>query len=52
MSTDAEEHADRIAEYAKLGFTHLVFHAPGLDQARFLNLYGERVLPVLRKRFT
>ena len=52
VSTDAEEHVERIGEYVKLGFTHLVFHAPGLDQARFLNLYGERVLPVLRKRFT
>ena len=51
VSTDAEEHVDRIGEYVKLGFGHLVFHAPGPDQRRFLALYGERVLPLLRKRF-
>jgi coenzyme F420-dependent glucose-6-phosphate dehydrogenase len=34
-----------------LGFRHLVFHAPGPDQERFLRLYGEQVLPRLRKRF-
>ena len=51
VSTDAEEHVERIEEYVKLGFTHLVFHAPGRDQARFLDLYGDRVLPLLRKRF-
>ena len=51
VSTDAEEHVDRIGEYVKLGFGHLVFHAPGPDQRRFLTLYGERVLPLLRKRF-
>jgi coenzyme F420-dependent glucose-6-phosphate dehydrogenase len=32
----------------RLGFEHLVFHAPGPDQARFLKLYGEQVLPKLR----
>ena len=37
--------------YVDLGFRHLVFHAPGPDQARFLKLYGEQVLPRLRKRF-
>ena len=51
VSTDPDEHADRIAE-CRARFPHLVFHAPGPDQARFLKLYGEHVLPVLRKRFT
>jgi coenzyme F420-dependent glucose-6-phosphate dehydrogenase len=32
-----------------LGFNHLVFHAPGHDQKRFLDLYSERVMPLLRK---
>ncbi len=31
-----------------MGFRHLVFHAPGPDQARFLNLYADQVLPRLR----
>lgn len=51
VSDDAEEHVARIASYVGLGFRHLVFHAPGPDQARFLHLYGERVLPLLRRRF-
>jgi len=49
VSTDAEEHVEQIKFYVDLGFTHLVFHAPGLDQKRFLELYAEKVMPLLRK---
>jgi coenzyme F420-dependent glucose-6-phosphate dehydrogenase len=52
VSNDPEEHVERIGYYVGLGFRHLVFHAPGPDQARFLRLYGEQVLPLLRRRFT
>ena len=38
----------RSAEYLDMGFKHLVFHAPGPDQDRFLRLYGEEILPKLR----
>ncbi len=48
VSTDPDEHVERIRYYVDLGFRHLVFHAPGPDQARFLRLYGEQVLPRLR----
>ncbi|MBM9468614.1 glucose-6-phosphate dehydrogenase (coenzyme-F420) [Nakamurella leprariae] len=48
VSTDADEHVERIKHYIDLGFKHLVFHAPGPDQDRFLKLYGEQVLPKLR----
>lgn len=51
VSNDPEEHVERIGYYVSLGFRHLVFHAPGPDQARFLRLYGEQVLPLLRRRF-
>lgn len=51
VSTDPDEHVERIGAYVGLGFTHLVFHAPGPDQARFLRLYAEEVLPRLRRRF-
>jgi coenzyme F420-dependent glucose-6-phosphate dehydrogenase len=50
VSSDPDEHVAAIWRYAELGFTHLVFHAPGPDQARFLRLYGEEILPRLRKR--
>jgi coenzyme F420-dependent glucose-6-phosphate dehydrogenase len=51
VSSDPDEQVERIRPYVELGFTHLVFHAPGPDQARFLKLYAERVLPLLRKKF-
>jgi coenzyme F420-dependent glucose-6-phosphate dehydrogenase len=49
VSSDPEEHVASVARYLELGFTHLVFHAPGPDQERFLKLYGDEVLPRLRK---
>ena len=51
VSSDADEQVERIGYYVDLGFRNLVFHAPGPDQARFLKLYGDHVLPRLRKRF-
>jgi coenzyme F420-dependent glucose-6-phosphate dehydrogenase len=48
VSTDPDEHVERINEYIALGFRHLVFHGPGADQARFIELYGEEILPRLR----
>jgi coenzyme F420-dependent glucose-6-phosphate dehydrogenase len=51
VSDDPDEHIERIRPYVELGFTHLVFHAPGPDQGRFLKLYGEQLLPRLRDRW-
>ncbi len=48
VSTDPDEHVEKIKTYLDLGFQHLVFHAPGTDQAGFLELYGTEVLPRLR----
>lgn len=50
VSSDPEEHVERIRPYVELGFTHLVFHAPGPDQERFLRLYAGQVLPRLRAK--
>jgi coenzyme F420-dependent glucose-6-phosphate dehydrogenase len=49
VSSDPDEHIARIKKYIDLGFRHLVFHAPGKDQARFIRLYAEHVLPRLRQ---
>ncbi len=49
VSTDPDEHVERIKFYTDLGFTHLVFHAPGPDQTRFIELYAREVLPRLRR---
>jgi coenzyme F420-dependent glucose-6-phosphate dehydrogenase len=51
VSTDPDEQVEKIKTYVQMGFNHLVFHAPGPDQARFLNLYADQVLPRLRKAF-
>jgi coenzyme F420-dependent glucose-6-phosphate dehydrogenase len=51
VSTDPDEHVERIRPYIEMGFRHLVFHAPGPDQVRFVDLYADRVLPKLRTAF-
>lgn len=51
VSVDPDEHVERIRPYVEMGFRHLIFHAPGLDQARFIRLYAEHVLPRLRAAF-
>jgi coenzyme F420-dependent glucose-6-phosphate dehydrogenase len=50
VSDDPEETAEKIWWYAGLGFDHLVFHAPGADQHRFLAQFSADVLPLLRDR--
>jgi len=51
VSTDPDEHIEKILPYVDLGFRHLIFHAPGPDQERFIRLYAETVLPKLRSAF-
>src|SRR5438445_10674722 len=51
VSNDPDEIVDKVGGYVGLGFKHLVFHAPGPDQERFLKLFGEQVSPRLRKKF-
>jgi coenzyme F420-dependent glucose-6-phosphate dehydrogenase len=51
VTDDADEMVERIGAYVGLGFNHLVFHAPGNDQARFLKLFASHVVPRLRRKF-
>jgi coenzyme F420-dependent glucose-6-phosphate dehydrogenase len=51
VSDDPDEVVERIAPYVELGLNHLVFHAPGHDQERFLRQFSADVLPRLRERF-
>lgn len=51
VSTDPDEHIEKIKPYIELGFRHLVFHAPGPDQERFMRHYSQQVLPKLRSLF-
>ena len=51
VSSDPDEVVEKIGWYVGLGFDHLVFHAPGEDQPRFLEQFSADVLPRLRDRF-
>ncbi|QBD78492.1 glucose-6-phosphate dehydrogenase (coenzyme-F420) [Ktedonosporobacter rubrisoli] len=51
VSDDPEEHIEQIRPYIELGFNHLVFHAPGDDQPRFMQLYAKEILPRIRQRW-
>jgi coenzyme F420-dependent glucose-6-phosphate dehydrogenase len=48
VSSDPSEVAQGIETYVRLGFDHLVFHAPGNDQERFLTQFSRDVLPLVR----
>jgi coenzyme F420-dependent glucose-6-phosphate dehydrogenase len=52
VSDDPAEVVEKIGWYVDLGFDHLVFHAPGEDQRRFLEQFCADVLPRLRERFS
>ena len=51
VSDDPDEHIEQIRPYIELGFTHLVFHAPGNNQSRFINAYARDILPRIRERW-
>jgi len=48
VSSDPDEHVEKIMGYVALGFRHLVFHGPGPDQERFLKFYAQHILPRVR----
>lgn len=47
IGSDLERHAAVIADYADLGFSRLYLHQVGPDQDRFIDTFGEKVLPQL-----
>ena len=49
VSADPDEIVAAVKDYTDLGFTHLVVHAPGDDQERFLRTFADAVLPGLRE---
>ena len=48
VGTDPDAVVADIEEYVDWGFNHLVFHAPGHDQRRFLELFERDLAPRLR----
>ena len=49
VSSDPDEAVDKVADYVGYGLNHLVFHAPGHDQRRFLELFKTDLAPRLRR---
>jgi len=48
VGSDPDEVVAGVKQYVDAGFTHLVFHAPGHDQRRFLALFERDLAPRLR----
>jgi coenzyme F420-dependent glucose-6-phosphate dehydrogenase len=48
VASDPDEAVEKIKPYVDVGFSHLVFHAPGDDQPRFLDAFAEQLAPRLR----
>lgn len=49
VSADPDEAVANIKPYVDAGFNHLVFHAPGRDQERFLTQFEQDLAPRLRE---
>jgi TAT-translocated FGD2 family F420-dependent dehydrogenase len=49
ISRDPAVHADALTRLIDQGFTHVFVHSPQEDQARFVEVYGREVLPLVRK---
>ena len=47
VSAHLEQHVEWLQEYAELGFDDIYLHFVGQDQERFLDVFGEQVLPEL-----
>lgn len=47
ISADPEQHLAWLEQDLALGFSHLYLHEAGRDQERFIEVFGERVLPRL-----
>ncbi|MFD4469873.1 LLM class flavin-dependent oxidoreductase, partial [Rhodococcus sp. NPDC058505] len=48
VASDPDEAVARVRDYVDAGLNHLVFHAPGHDQRRFLELFERDLAPRLR----
>jgi coenzyme F420-dependent glucose-6-phosphate dehydrogenase len=49
VTSDPAEAVEDVRQYVDWGFNHIVFHAPGHDQGRFLEQFAADVLPGLRE---
>ena len=48
VASDPDDAVEQVKQYVDAGLNHLVFHAPGHDQKRFLDLFEADLEPRLR----
>ena len=48
VGSDPDAVVEQVKQYTDAGLNHLVFHAPGADQRRFLELFEKDLAPRLR----
>ncbi|MDV6270654.1 glucose-6-phosphate dehydrogenase (coenzyme-F420) [Rhodococcus globerulus] len=49
VASDPDDAVEQVKPYVDAGMNHLVFHAPGHDQRRFIDLFRTDLEPRLRK---
>lgn len=49
VASDPDQAVEQVKQYVDAGLNHLVFHAPGHDQKRFLDLFATDLAPRLRE---
>ena len=49
VSSDLAWHRHQLAGYAALGFDEIYLHHVGQSQERFIDTFGEHVLPQLKE---
>jgi hypothetical protein len=47
VSSNIQQHIDSLKAYADLGFEKIILHNVGRNQAEFIKVFGEKVLPKL-----
>jgi alkanesulfonate monooxygenase SsuD/methylene tetrahydromethanopterin reductase-like flavin-dependent oxidoreductase (luciferase family) len=49
ISAEPEQHIEWLQKYVDMGFSTLILHNVNREQQRFIEVFGEKVLPVLAK---
>jgi hypothetical protein len=50
VSADLGKHRAWLTEYAEMGFAEIHLHQVGRGQRRFIDAFGEKVLPTIRSQ--
>ncbi|MUG94462.1 TIGR03885 family FMN-dependent LLM class oxidoreductase [Scytonema sp. UIC 10036] len=49
ISSDPQQHVEWLQEYVELGFDELILHNVNREQEQFIEVFGEKVLPILAR---